>query len=115
MTDNSGTLQAGGRARVEGLSGRSDLNGLTVLLLEYFPDAGRWAVQVETAGEMVRVRTENLVSLPDQAKPTACAYSDARCTRTSREVGGSEHRKARCGLLHLRRCELHQPMHSSCV
>eukprot|EP00324_Dicrateria_rotunda_P004860 CAMPEP_0206155604 /NCGR_PEP_ID=MMETSP1474-20131121/2231_1 /ASSEMBLY_ACC=CAM_ASM_001110 /TAXON_ID=97495 /ORGANISM="Imantonia sp., Strain RCC918" /LENGTH=196 /DNA_ID=CAMNT_0053554311 /DNA_START=71 /DNA_END=662 /DNA_ORIENTATION=- len=63
-------LGKGGKARVEGLVGRADLNGLTVVLLGFFEDVGRWGVCTPT-GEQVRVKVANLVALeaPPEGKP----------------------------------------------
>ena len=58
-------LRPGGPVRVEGLRSRSDLNGATGELVQWFDDVGRWRVSMDTNGENVRAQPQNLVALPD--------------------------------------------------
>lgn len=66
-------LVAGGRARLEGLAGRADLNGLEASVLNFVEDAGRWAVSVDASPtrkrELIRVKPQNLVAI--EAPPAA--------------------------------------------
>jgi hypothetical protein len=68
MTD----LVVGVRARIDGLSGRADLNGKTAKLLRYDRDAARWEVEVAGTREGVRIREANLtpVRQPKQSEQT---------------------------------------------
>jgi hypothetical protein len=65
------SLDAGGHARLTGLSGRADLNGGEARLLHFAPEAGRWAVEMDGSREAVRVKEANLVALPPPPPPLA--------------------------------------------
>jgi hypothetical protein len=72
---NAGFTQ-GSYVVVDGLSGRVDLNGRSVELLQF--SAGRWAVRVVATGESVRVRPANLV--PSNASGTLAQIDDEYVT-----------------------------------
>lgn len=56
-------LKAGGRAKIDGLVSRSDLNGKVAKLLNWDKPAGRWGVCVDGTDEMVRVKVECLTGV----------------------------------------------------
>eukprot|EP01062_Namystynia_karyoxenos_P020408 TRINITY_DN17731_c0_g1_i1.p2 TRINITY_DN17731_c0_g1~~TRINITY_DN17731_c0_g1_i1.p2 ORF type:complete len:218 (+),score=49.51 TRINITY_DN17731_c0_g1_i1:82-654(+) len=63
-------LRAGKWATLRGLVARKDLNGQDVRLLEWLPDAGRWAVrQLALPMEHMRVRPECLEALDSGSDP----------------------------------------------
>ena len=57
----------GSRARIRGLTGKPELNGLRCVLEEHIEELGRWKVMVceNSVAKRVRVRVENLVLVCD--------------------------------------------------
>ena len=67
-------ISVGSRARVDGLVGRSDLNGREARVLDFDVTAGRWSVEValQCGGvERVRVKPANLTAVPPPPSPIA--------------------------------------------
>lgn len=55
-------LYAHGRASIDALQSRSDLNGFDCTLLAWHGQSGRWAVEVHETGENLRLRPSNLIA-----------------------------------------------------
>ena len=56
------SLSAGNLVKLFGLS-RQELNGQVVRLLSFDGDAERWAVQLQSGGDPIRVRPGNLMGV----------------------------------------------------
>ncbi|KAL1520835.1 hypothetical protein AB1Y20_022397 [Prymnesium parvum] len=78
MTAGMEILSPADLCRLEGLSRRTDLNGLTVRLLKFeeSPEGGRWAVLPTSGGSGLKVRPQNLTPLKSSTPPASAALKD---------------------------------------
>ena len=64
-------VRSGCHVRIDGLIGRSELNGQVGVARRYDANAGRWEVACGVAGEQVRIKEERLTALPAEAEALA--------------------------------------------
>ena len=86
-------LPAGKPARIEGLTGRSALNGQLATLSRYDESAERWETRCES-GEEVRVRRANLVAIDAETSSSEMRVESALETLRSAPAGSEERRQA---------------------
>ena len=68
MADDDGSVHLAKRVRIFGLQKAPALNGRVGTAVSYDPDAGRYVVAVDGAGETVRVKPANLEPEPVEAE-----------------------------------------------
>lgn len=69
-------LLCGRRVRLSGLVQRTDLEGSAATLLEWTETAGRWAVELLSTGERIKVKRCNLVHVPEASAPRLLSACD---------------------------------------